>query len=187
VLSSLAVKYQADGFLSYTAKALGRADSTVATPAVTYTAIPPLASWITTITLFGTTLQVVSGDVNFARSASPLFTMGSQEAYAIWGGTVGVHGKLTCLLLDDTLITGYYANTQGVLVLNSSQGAGAAAVQHQITATKAAIKMSKPTRATEAMRCDVEFIALMNLTDAGASGGMSPVKVLLGNAKSAAY
>jgi len=187
LLSQLDIKYAADGKINYSAKAIGRADSTVATPVLSYTTQPPIAAWITTATLFGTSLVVLSGDVNIRRAVSAIPALGNQDANVVWGGAVECTGKLTCLMLDDTLITGYIANTQGALVLNSAQGAGAAAVQHQITASKAAIKVAKPSRAADAMRVDVDFTAIANLTDAGASGGYSPFKFLAGNARSTAY
>jgi hypothetical protein len=98
---------------------------------------------------------------------------------------VSASGKLTLVMEDDTQYLNYLNNSKPSLDINFSQGAGAAAVQVKLHMTKAAYTAAEISRGKDYIELSVDFDALANTTDAGASGGYSPIKVTLQNAVAA--
>ncbi|MDQ2781166.1 MAG: phage tail tube protein [Actinomycetota bacterium] len=185
--SDLTLNYGADALLTYTAKLMGRGEAPVAIPVPTFTTERAMAAWTTTATLFGGAAVVLSGSLVFRQAVTPVFALGAQEAYMIWGGNSGVTGKLSLLMLDDSMITALEAGTQGALVLNSATGAGAAQRQMQHSMSKVMLTNARVMRKAEAIGIDVDFTAMANLTDIGASGGYGLVRSQLTNGRPGSY
>ena len=83
----------------------------------------------------------------------------------------------------DTELTRFISNSQPAIVLNWAYGTGATAVQIQATITKGAYTAAVYDRGEDFVTVSVELNGQANTTDAGASGGFSPIKWVLQNAK----
>lgn len=158
------------------------------TPAVSASSVLPTAGYICGVgiggpasggTLFN---NVVSASVSIARKVQAYPSLqGSQQPYIIRQGTLGVTGKLTFLAADETPLTNYLTNVQPQLqfLLN----AGTTNIV-QIDMQQVYYKTSAINRGKEAVEFDVDFVAVANTTNVGASGGFSPVKVTVTNSNS---
>ena len=83
---------------------------------------------------------------------------------------------------DDQLLN-FLNNTQPALVFNWAYGSGANEVQIQATLTKGAYTTGVIERGEDFVQVSVDINAQSNTTDAGSSGGYSPIKWVLKNAK----
>lgn len=182
--SELGLKFNAEGILEYTTKAVGWKSALVAKPTQSFSAIPPIPSWSGTVTIGGAgATTLVDGSLTFKRATKPVFTVDNdQNPYAVWCGELMVDGQLTFIAEDDTELLRYLNNTKPTLVLDWSQGAGAALVEIKVTATKCAYVDATIDRGKEhvAVSCKVKPVA--NTTDVGATGGYGQAKWTLQNA-----
>jgi hypothetical protein len=183
---SLEFKFSADGLLEYTAMAQGYISATATTPTPSFSAIAPTPVWVGTTTIGGSlTAKLTEGSVNITRELTPIFSVsGSQNPYQIFQGPVEVEGSLKLIMEDDTDLDRYLNNTQPSLALDFSQGTGGSLTQLLLTMTKCAFVVAKVDRSNDYVELDVNFKAIANTTDVGASAGFSPIKITLKNAKS---
>jgi len=179
------LKFSADGLLEYTAMAQGIASATGATPTPSFSAITPSPVWVGTTTIAGTlSTKLTEGSLSISRELTPIFSVdGSQAPIQIFQGPVSVEGSLKLVMDDNNDLNRYLNNSQPSLVLNWSQGTGAAATQVQFTMTKCAFVVGKVDRSKDYVEVDVNFKAIANSTDVGTSAGFSPVKVVIQSAK----
>lgn len=182
--SELGIKFSGDGMLTYSAKATSLASVTTTKPTSSYTAVQPLAGWVGAVSIGGSAAAfVVDGECTMKRSITVVHTAdGTQAPYALWAGPVEASGKLTLVMEDDTQYLNYLNNSKPSLDINYQQGAGAAAVQVKLHMTKAAFTNAQISRGKDYIELSVDYDALANTTDIGASGGYSPIKVTLQNA-----
>lgn len=182
--SELGIKFSGDGMLTYSAKATSLASVTTTKPTSNYTAVQPLAGWVGAVSIGGSAAAfVVDGECTMKRSITVVHTAdGTQAPYALWAGPVEASGKLTLVMEDDTQYLNYLNNSKPSLDINYQQGAGAAAVQVKLHMTKAAFTNAQISRGKDYIELSVDYDALANTTDIGASGGYSPIKVTLQNA-----
>jgi hypothetical protein len=151
------------------------------TATVTSTAVSPNGFAAPTVGI----LQ--SGNIGLKRTVTPIFTVqGLQRPYQVFQGPLQVEGALTLIMEDDTHLTSYLNNTQPGLDLNFTNGTGTSLLGVQFHMNKAAYKVAKIERGKEYIEVTVNFKAIGNLNDAGASAGYSPVKTTLRNAKATA-
>lgn len=183
-ISEFGLKFSAEGMLTYTAKATTFGSQVVTKPTPSFTAVPPLASWIGTVTLGGSSLATVTdGELNIKRPVTVVNTVnGSQNPAQLWSGPVSVDGKLTVVMEDDTQLTNYLTAVDQALVLNFAGGAGASAFQVQFTMSKCKYSAAEVGRGKDYVELALTFTAHANATDIGASAGYSPVKAQLQNA-----
>lgn len=182
--NELGFKFSGDGLLNYSAKVTSLASATATAPTPSYTAVTPLAGWVGAVKIGGTASAfIVDGECTIKRNVTVINTSdGSQAPYALWSGPVSASGKLTLVMEDDTQYLNYVNNSKPSLDINFQQGAGAAAVQVQLHMTKAAFSGAEINRGKDYLELSVDYEALANTTDAGTSGGYSPIKVTLQNA-----
>lgn len=183
---SLEFKFSADGLLEYSAMAQGYGSATTTTPTASFSSLAPTPVWVGTTTIGGTlSTKLTEGSVSIKRELTPIFSVdGSQSPYQIFQGPVEVEGSLKLIMEDDSDLTRYLTNTQPSLALDFSQGTGSSLTQLLLTMTKAAFVVAKVERSKDYVELDVNFKAVANTTDVGASAGYSPIKVTLKNAKS---
>jgi hypothetical protein len=84
---------------------------------------------------------------------------------------------------NDSQLLNFLNNTQPAIVLNWSYGTGAALVQLQATITKGAYTAGVIERGEDFVQVTIDLNGQSNTTDAGSSGGYSPIKWVLQNAK----
>ena len=178
-------KFNADGLLEYTAKAQGFQSATASAPTPSYSTVAQVPVWEGLTTIAGTvSANLVDGNIAIKRPLTPIFTVNNTQApYQIFQGAVEVDGALTLVMEDDTQLSYYLNNTQPSLDIDFSVGSGATLTQIKFHLTKCAFEVAKVDRSKDFVELAVNFKAIANTTDAGASGGYSPVKVTLQNAK----
>lgn len=180
--SEVGFKWNADGLLEYTAKAVGFPYAT-GTSVPSYSAVQPNASWIGVVQVGGTAVYVQDGEVNIKRATGAIrVSNGSQSPYSIWAGKCGVEGKLTLVMEDLTQFNHMANNDQPTLDVNFQQGTGAALTQLKLHMSKAAFTVVDHTYGKDYIEAVVTYKAIANTTDVGASGGYSPIKATLQNA-----
>lgn len=181
---SIDFKFTADALLTYTTKAKAYQSVTAANPTPSFTTVTPLPSWSGVVTLNGTTSAILAdGNCAIARSVEPIFTVdGNQRPYQLFAGALTVNGALTLVFESDTELGYYLQNTQPALDIDFTQGTGSGAQEVKLHMTKCAFTQAKIERGKEYIELSVNYKALANTTDAGASSGYSPIKVTLKNA-----
>lgn len=182
--TDLDIKFNADGLLTYTAKAVALPSVTTTAPTPSYTTVGPMASWVGVVTIGGTAVHtVMDGNVNIKRPVTVIPTVdGSQNPHALWSGPVSVSGKLTLVMEDESQLTNYLTNVQPSLDITFSTGTGASLVSLKLHMTSVSYQTADIGRGKEYVELSVSFTAKGNATDTGASGGFSPIKATLQNA-----
>lgn len=161
--------------------------STGVLPTVSYSTVPPIAGWKTTITVGGGAADPRETDLtlSFKRTVDPIFALANtQTARNIFAsGDLEVTGKLTGIFEVSTLRDDYRAGTQTSLDVVISNGlAGAALCSLDLHCSQISLSKADVARGKQYVELDTEFTAIANPTDVGASGGLSPIKATLKNA-----
>jgi len=180
--SEVALTYTAPDLAKFTAKSTSLL-SAQETPAVaSYTAILPFAAWQCTCLIGGVALTTVTeATVTMTRKLMVLNGLnGSQGPAQIFLGDLDVKWKISGLAdIADGLLLEYLNNTQPALDLTMTQSTSAILQVHSssVALDSAPFKADK-----DVIEIDASGTANGNVTDIGASGGYSPVKVTLTNA-----
>ncbi|WP_128381274.1 phage tail tube protein [Streptomyces cavernae] len=157
-----------------------------AAPTAAPTTVLPTASWRTRVGIGGpasggTLVQTVTdGEVNLTRELQPVFTAnGSRTPYVIHRGGLTVAGKLNFSAVSDESVLLYMLNnTQPPVQIVCDNGlAGNAQIIVQLDMQSAAFTQADPDTSKAAVGYQASFEANFNTTNAGGSGGMSPIKV----------
>lgn len=182
--SDFGFAFSADSMFTYTAKAVALGSATATTPTPSYTAIQPVASWNGIVQIGGATMaNVIDGAVDIKRPVTVVNAVdGSQAPYKLWSGPVGVSGKLTIVMEDDSQLTNYLTNAQPSLDINFTTGSGAALTQIKLHMTKVVYTAADISRGKDYVELGITFNAKANATDIGASAGYSPIKCTIQNA-----
>lgn len=155
-------------------------------PVANPTTILPTASWRTKIGIGGPAAggtlvnTVTDGEVNITRELQPVFTAnGSRTPYLIQRGGLSVAGKFNFSAVSDESVLQYLlANTQPQVQIVSDNGlAGNAQIVIQIDMQSAAFTQADPDTSKAAVGYQTSYAANFNTTNAGGSGGQSPIKV----------
>lgn len=183
--SDFSLKFNADGMLEYDTKTTGWASSTVSDPTPTFSTVLPTPVWRGTVSIGGTAVSTaMSGNIDMSRPVTPVYGIAStQNPYSIFLGPLEVTGKITFIMETDAELTNFLSNTQPAIVLNWAYGSGATEVQIQATITKGAYTAAMIERGEDFVQVSIDLNGQSNTTDAGSSGGYSPIKWVLKNAK----
>lgn len=195
-VSELTIKGNAESSLVMVeAKGLGWPSAiAAATPTSSPSTETPVAAWryllgIAGAASGGTLVKTTNEfEITAKRELEPIFTgQNLSTPFYIHRGTVEVSGKLKfAAAADETPLTYMINNTQPQIQLLISNGvtptSDAAYRALQIDMQKGAFKTSKIDMGQAAVGYDTEFDAIANTTNAGASGGYSPIKFTLNNA-----
>jgi len=158
---------------------------TASTPTTTLTTVAPQAAWNTTVTLAGAgTYNTDEYKVTLTRKIGPYFTdSGQRDPFAIVRGAFGAALSLNFGPASDEAEFNYYlANSQPTLSIVSSNGlAGTAAASLTITAQVAAFDTAELDDSKDAFGFDSTVKCVANTTNAGPSGGYSPLTLTLTN------
>jgi len=195
-LSELILKGNAESELvMFEAKGMGWASVIAgAIPTSSPTTAQPMASWRSVLGLAGpasggTQVKTIgSWELTISRKLKPYYTgQNSQNPFIIQRGAVTVAGKLAFTVPADESAYLYMANNtqpQFQWIISNGLTLGAA-LQLQVDCQAAAFDTTKLNFGSEAIGYESTFKAVANSTNAGASGGVSPVKVTLQNAVAA--
>lgn len=185
-LSSLDLKFNVESDLLNWAGAVMGWPSVAAgsTPTANPTTVLPVASWRTTVGIGGTVsgspvVTVLDGEVNIKRELGVYFTAaGVQTPYIIQRGPLSAAGKFTFIAADESPLLYLLNNTQPQIQIISSNGlSGTNLVTVQVDIQTAAFQTATPDDSKTAVEYQTEYKAVLNTTNAGGSGGYSPLKV----------
>lgn len=183
--SDFSLKFNADGMLEYDAKSTGFQSETVSDPTPTFSTILPTPVWRGTVSIGGSAVSTaMTGNIDMKRPATPIYGISNtQDPYQVFLGPLEVTGKITFVMDSDAELLNFLNNSQPALVFNWNYGSGASEVQIQATLTKGAYTTGVIERGEDFVQVSVDINAQSNTTDAGSSGGFSPIKWVLKNAK----
>ena len=183
--SDFSLKFNADGMLEYDTKTTGWASTAVSDPTPTFSTVLPTPVWRGTVSIGGSQVATaMSGNIDMTRPATPVYGISAtQNPYQVFLGPLEVTGKITFVMETDAELTRFLTNTQPAIVLNWAYGSGAAAVQIQATITKGAYTAAVIERGEDFVQVSIDLNGQSNTTDAGSTGGFSPIKWVLQNAK----
>jgi UDP-N-acetylmuramate-alanine ligase len=126
----------------------------------------------------------MTGNIDMKRNVTPVYGISNtQNPYNIFLGPIEVMGKITFIMENDDELTRFLSNSQPAIVLNWAYGSSAAAVQIQATITKGAYTAAVIERGEDFVQITIDLNGQGNTTDAGSTGGFSPIKWVLQNAK----
>jgi hypothetical protein len=191
VFSEISFKWNAESeLLTYTAKATAWVSAIPASvPAATYTSSLPIASWRGVLGLAGPATggtQVVTaetGEYTLKRAVKPMFTaQGLQNPYIIARGGFAADWKNSFVAADESPYTYMRNNTQPqhqFVLTNGLTGANLLGIQFDMQ--QAAFTEAKANQGKEVVGWDCTGSAVFNTTNAGYTGGLSPIKVTLTN------
>lgn len=183
----LSIKASGEGLITYECKAMAYASGTVSTPTPSYSTNAPTPGYAGSVTLGGVALnKLVSADFSLKRVVEPIINIdGGPDPYSLWAGNISFDGKVQYIYpaADDTILNYFLNNTQPALSIVWNVGSGASQLGMTIQATKAAHKAAKINRGKSYIALDADVEGQANTTDAGASGGYSPVKFVLRNSR----
>lgn len=184
-VNDLTFKYDAMGTLTYDMKSVAYPSSLVPTsaPAKTFSTLLPTPAYIPTVTIGGGAItNVQSGDFKITRPVTPIHAATSSQApYNLYSGPVSVSGNMLVVAEDETELLRYLNNTQPSLDLNFGATANAG-TQIKLHSNQVYYYPADVVRSKDFVEIQIAWKAIANVTDAGASGGFSPVKVTLQNA-----
>jgi hypothetical protein len=183
--SDFSLKFNADGMLEYDTKSTGFQSATVSDPTPTFSTVLPTPVWRGTVSIGGSAVSTaMTGNIDMKRPATPIYGISNtQNPYQVFLGPLEVTGKITFVMDNDSQLLNFLNNSQPALVFNWAYGAGASAVQIQATLTKGAYTTGVIERGEDFVQVSVDINAQSNTSDAGSSGGFSPIKWVLQNAK----
>jgi hypothetical protein len=191
-LSELGLKFNAESeLLTWSGKVTSFPSVPAAsTPTANPTSTLPMASWRAQVGIGGPasggTLvnTVTDGEITIKRELGVYYTVaGVQTPYVIQRGGLSVEGKLNFgAVADETALLYMLNNTQPQLQIVCSNGlSGANAITVQIDCQIAAFTSSDVESSKTAVGYQNGFKAIFNTTNAGGSGGMSPIRVSVTN------
>lgn len=189
-LSELTISGNAESSLiTYTAKGsawMSAVSGVSLTP--TFSAVVPQAAWRYGLGLGGTAVgapnkTVRDFTVTMTRSLRVENTLqNSQNPYLIVRGPLALSGSYTATVPSDETILNYLlANTQPQFQIDGSVGAAATKYGLTLDIQNAASDTTVLKVDEEAIGYNVTFMGVANSTNAGASGGVSPIKVTVTN------
>lgn len=197
VLSDLTITGNAESSLiGYQAKGLGWQSLDVPTTPPTYapTVIQPQAAWRYGLGMGGTVVGAPNKTVrDFSLTISRELKVENtlqnvQTPYIIQRGKVTVTGSFTVTVpSDETFLNYLLNNTQPQIQIAGSIGATTTLYGLQLDMLLGAMQTANIKTDELALGYNVTFEAVANTTNAGASGGFSPIKVTVTNQTAGAY
>jgi hypothetical protein len=182
-LSDLTFDIDAENPLQYQAALVGLASTTTANtpPAVSTEKLLP--SWTVAATIGGSSEpRLMSASVVFARPVDTKRNSdGTQAPWLQRSGPLAVTGDVELAITTDAYRAGFLASTTTSIDLNYQAGAGATLRQLKLHCSQVAITDLTRDYGGKWVALKFSWEAEANTSDAGVSGGKSPIKVTLKN------
>lgn len=174
----------ADGLLSWAATLTGLSGVAASRPTAVLDSSTPLQGWLGGITVDGVAANYFSDfEVQLTRTVTPKWTTdGTRGPGYQHAGLLAVSGKATVVLPSDVLRRNYVAGSVLSIVGSWVNGAGSQGVTVQ--SSTCVLTQAVRSYGSRWIEMDLAWVADDNTTDAGSSGGLSPVKVTLINSVS---
>lgn len=183
--SDFTLKFNADGMLEFDTKTTGFKSDVVSDPTPSFSTVLPTPVWRGTVSIGGSSVATaMEGTIALKRPVTPIYGISNtQDPYQVFLGPLEVTGTVKFVMDSDAELLNFLNNTQPAIVLNWNYGTGASEVQIQATITKGAYTAATIERGDDFVSVSIELNGQSNTTDAGSSGGYSPIKWVLKNAK----
>jgi Phage tail tube protein len=183
-VTEFSMTFNSEGMLEYTAKLMGHPSTTTAVASPSFSAVTPTPVWRGTVSIGGVSVgYTTDGSVSMTRKAEAIFGINiDQGPYEVFVGALDSTGSLTFVRENDDELINFLDNTQPALEFTWAQGAGATATSVAFTVTKGAYTTAAIDRSGDHVAISIEFSAIGNTTDAGATGGYAPIAWELQNA-----
>lgn len=183
-VTEFSMTFNSEGMLEYTAKLMGHPSTTTSVAAPSFSAVTPTPVWRGTVSVGGVTIgYTTDGSVSMTRKAEAIFGINTDQGpYEIFVGALDSSGTFTFVMENDDQLLNFLNNTQPVLNLQWSQGAGASATTIAFNVAKGAYTTAAIDRSGDHVAVTVEFASIGNTTDAGSTGGFAPIQWYLENA-----
>lgn len=154
-----------------------------------YSNVPVYANWRFAVGIGGPAsggtlvANVASAGIDITRDLKNYFTASGQQApYVIGRNAIHVEGKFTQVAQDQSPMLELLNNTQPQIQLKATNGlSGASLLAITFNMAVAAYETVK-LQQNEVIEYDVTFRGVANPTNAGGSGGQSPLSVIIQNA-----
>lgn len=188
MIDDLQLKWAMEGAMTAAAKWVGwPSDAVSGAPSSAFSSTNPLLGWQASLTIGGAVNGRLlgfdwtgkrKGDIQWAanNTQKPSFT---------YAGPLGVSGKLTFAIADDTELNYMLANTQPSVVLTLTAPNGGPTLKIQMS--KCGFNKKAPSYTKDYIEVDYDIMAMPNTTDAGVGSPISPVQFVVTNSQSAAY
>jgi len=184
VFTTCTLTASASNALTWSAQTVGLNAVTTTTPSTNYTSVGLMPAWVGSPKIGGSPVTgVLSSSVTITRVVTPLRNVdGSQQPYMYLRGVVSVTGTWVLLLESDALRAAYTAGSQTSMEATYAQGAGASAQQVKWRCSDVILtNVDRGYQGNKYMLMTVDWKADANSTDVGASGGLSPIQIVLKN------
>jgi hypothetical protein len=189
-LSQLEISWEyATKLLTWTAKGTGwESVAAGSRPSPSPSSVKPDASWIGQFAVGGTVMSdsvtnLETAKITINRELEVEYTgNGSQNPLGIARAGLTVETAYTFIAQDLTYYTDVMSNTQPQIQAIFSTGTGASLQSLQIDMQQNALVVPKPNAGKKMARWDITGKGIANTTNAGATGGDSPLMVTLKNA-----
>lgn len=179
-----------DQLATWTAKGIGYPSAVAASPASpAFSGIVPLEGWRFAATIGGVAVpELLHAEISIKRAGTVAehTLQGIQAPAFVFADEVSVDGKLTFVAaVAGTQLNYYLTNAVLPVVLTAVRGAGAAQDGLTLTMSKVNYTAAGKGFGSKYITVEADLKASGNTTDVGASGGYSPIKATLLNAKPA--
>jgi hypothetical protein len=165
-----------------------RQNATVS-PSNSYSTVPVYPNWRFAVGIGGPasggTLvnDVTMASLDITREVKPYFTASGQQApYVIARNALAVEGKFTEVAQNDNPMLEMLNNTQPQIQLAATNGLSGAALLAITFSIQIAAYETVKLQNNDVIEYESSFKAVANSTNAGGSGGQSPIQVVIQNA-----
>ena len=184
-VASLQLSFNSGALLAWQAKLAGQPSigpGSLVMPAQSAESVRP--GWIGACTVGGSSEpRLISADVTLTRQIeAKRNATGQQAPWLQRTGLLTVNGHIDVAILSDTYRATFLSGSSTSLDLNFQAGSGAALRQLRLHCSQVVWTTLARGYAGKWVDVTASFEAVANTSDAGASGGLSPVKVTLQNA-----
>jgi hypothetical protein len=183
-LSALTFSGNATGLVAMEAKATAYGSAAAGSaPTNTTTTEVVIPAWRSSVTVAGSPIKPREWSFTITRALTPdMLADGTQNPFSIARGDVTVSGKLTIPAQSEQPLLDMLAATQQATVITIDNGGTLTNVRKlTATMTKAVYASASMVRETP-IGYELDFKAIANTTDVGASAGRAPIACLLNNA-----
>lgn len=183
-LSELTVSGNATGLVTVSAKVTSYGSAPAGSaPTNTVTTEVVIPAWRSTVTVAGSPIKPREWSFTITRALTPdPLADGTQNPNSIARGNLTVAGKLTVPAQSEQPLIDMLAATQQATVITVDNGGTLTAVRKLTTTMTKAVYASAPMVRETPIGYEIDFKAISNTTDIGASGGKAPISCLLNNA-----
>ena len=194
IISDLKISHGADQLASLDISWVALPATTITPPTNTPSAVKPMPSWNSTVTIGGTASSKYSSiEIAFKRATEVIPTItGTQTPFAIFGGPLDITGSFTGVFQNatsDTDWTNYLVNTQPAMVVQTAPP-GESSPSHfiQIQMSQVAYDAVEVSGTNKWQEVKTTLQAIANTTDTTSGGGaFSPAKIVMQSSVSTAY